>query len=508
MSLPASSANTRQSTLRLSIAYACYLGGIALSVTYWPLYFKASGLSGTQIGTIFSVATAISIVMQPLVSAWSDVWGRPVHMLRAAFVWSMLLPGLMLWATDFWGFAMAWWMAGLMSIAIVPLLDASIVRSVGADRFGDVRLWGSVGYGVVVLAYGALMRAQPAETTGAGAVIAWMILLGMGACAVWRLPSPRRSEANHAPTPPANTQEAQAFKDHDAAHAEPAASAEDLSSYARTMLKDSADRQDLAIKGGFATESADLEGGVSPVRQRMTDWIRAPLVILFLINALHWWGITSFNIYIALHGEARGMDTAVVGMTAAAAIVGEVAAFALARRMLSAARAHRVLPLVFLTGAVRWLITAFTLSPVVMISVQLLHFLGFGVWVAALIHMIGRFVSNEQRTAAQGLMGGLTYGVGGMLGNWVSGVMFDIGGGPLVFMVAAGADLLACLLLLLTWRLWRTRAIASKDRQMLMKCRERESNPQGASLREILSLLRLPVSPSRRVPGLIDDRSK
>lgn len=463
MSQPTASTHLGQSTRRLSIAYACYLGGIALSVTYWPLYFEASGLSGAQIGAIFSVATAISIVMQPLVSAWSDALGRPVLMLRTAFVWSMLLPGLMLWASGFWGFALAWWAAGLMSIAIVPLLDASIVRSVGADRFGDVRLWGSVGYGVSVLAYGALMRAQSAQSTGYGAIFVWMLLLACGALAVWKLPSPLPSKAGEGD----GTHSASKVK----------CGALEGQSLEKKRRSD-ASAQKIVSQHDFAASSASesvpnsttpaVEGAAQPpetssasMPRKLAEWVRPPLVILFLINALHWWGITSFNIYIALHGKAQGMDTGVVGMAAAAAIVGEVLAFALARRMLTDARAHAVLPLVFLTGALRWVITAVTLSPLVMISVQLLHFLGFGVWVAALIHMIGRFVSHDQRTAAQGLMGGLTYGVGGMLGNFVSGVMFDIGGGPLVFMVAAGADLLACLLLLLTWRLWRAPSIAS-----------------------------------------------
>lgn len=374
---------------QLSAAYAFYLSAIALSVTYWPLYFEDSGLSGVQIGVIFSVATAMSIVMQPLVSAMSDAWGRPVRMLRLAFLWSMLLPSAMLFIQGFWVFALAWWLSSLMSIAIVPLLDASIVRRVGADRYGGIRLWGSVGYGLAVLVYGWFMRDQPTGVTGYGAIILWVVLLFCGAAVVWTLPT-------HASDAPARTR-----------------------------------GQGLG-----------------------RDWVTAPLVILFLINALHWWGITSFNIYIGLHASERGIDTGVIGMTVAAAIVGEVVAFALARRILAPHLAHWVLPLIFITGAVRWVVTALTLSPAILIGVQLLHFFGYGLWMVALIHLIGRFVPDEQRTAAQGLMGGLIYGVGGMLGNLVSGVMFDIGGGEMVFMVAAGADLLACVLLVLTWKLW------------------------------------------------------
>lgn len=471
----APSTDAHRSKVQLSAAYACYLGGIALSVTYWPLYFEQSGLSGAQIGMIFSVATALSIVMQPVVSAWSDAMGRPVRMLRAAFLWSMAVPSALLVARGFWGFALTWWITGLMSIAIVPLLDASIVRTVGALRFGEVRLWGSVGYGLAVLLYGALMRHQSPFVTGYGAVLVWMLLLGLGALVIWSLPSPSRAGEMGGGTGPKTP---------------------------RSRGAVTADAPQIETPAAQRSQDASNDG------TNTRAWMRGPLLILFLINALHWWGITSFNIYIGLHVQSQGMDTGVTGMTAAAAIVGEVLAFAVARKILPANAAHRWLPVVFLTGAARWWITAFAPTPSLLIAVQLIHFLGFGVWVAALIHMIGRFVRDDQRTAAQGYMGGLTYGVGGMLGNLVSGLMFDIGGGRLVFMVAAGADILACILLLLTWRRWRLPSIEDPDRTMRRKCRERESNPQGASLREILSLLRLPVSPSRRVMGLIDERSE
>lgn len=389
MSSDPSDKSAQRGEFQLSAAYAFYMGAIALSLTYWPLYFEQSGLSGVQIGVIFSVATAMSIVMQPLVSALSDAWGRPVRMLRLAFLWAMLLPSAMLFVTGFWAFALAWWLCGIMSIAIVPLLDASIVRRVGADRFGGIRLWGSAGFGLAVLVYGWLMRDQPTGVTGYGAIILWVGLMLGGSVVVWTLPA-------HASDAPA--------------------------------------RKDGQRLG--------------------RDWITAPLVTLFLINALHWWGITSFNIYLGLHATERGIDTGVIGMTVAAAIVGEIVAFALARRILAQHLAHWSLPLIFITGAFRWIVTALTPSPMILVGVQLLHFFGFGLWMAALIHLIGRFVPDAQRTAAQGLMGGLVFGVGGMLGNFVSGVMFDIGGGEMVFMVAAGADLLACVLLMLTWRLW------------------------------------------------------
>lgn len=378
---------------QLAAAYALYLAGLSLAVTYWPLYFEAMGLAGAQIGLLFSVRTALNIVAQPVMSGIADRVGRPILMLRIAFLWGAAMPAMLLFADRFWLFALAMWMSGLMTGAIAPLLDSSIVRQVGAARFGEVRLWGSAGYGLMVLTYGLVMSNQPAGVTGYGAIVGWVVLLSLGAIVA------------------------------------------------------------LTMSRGEEVAALSAPKAVVP-----KGWASKPLIVLLLINALHWWGITAFNVYISLHASSRGYGTGVIGVTVAAAIVGEVAAFALARRMVPSHAAHWVFPLVFLTGAIRWIITAWAPTAEVLIAVQLLHFLSFGVWTAALIHMIGRFVPDNRRAAAQGLMGGLTLGVGGMVGNAVSGAMLDIGGGALVFLVAALADLLACTLVLLTWKQWSTTA--------------------------------------------------
>lgn len=383
----------KRAELQLSASYGLYLAGLALAVTYWPLYFEAMGFAGAQIGLLFSVRTALNIVAQPVMSGIADATGRPIFMLRAAFLWGAAMPGMMLFADRFWMFAAAMWMSGLLTGAIAPLLDAAIVRRVGAGRFGDIRLWGSVGYGVMVLGYGLAMQSQPKGTTGYGAIIGWVVFLLAGAAVAFRISRREEVEALKKPKP-----------------------------------------------------------------KQKGPWITAPLVVLLLINALHWWGITAFNIYISLHASAKGFGTAIIGMTVATAIVGEVLAFAFARRLVSPHFAHWLLPVVYLSGALRWWVTAAAPSGPVLIATQLIHFLSFGLWTASLIHLIGRFVSDDRRAAAQGLMGGLTLGIGGMVGNAVSGALLDIGGGVLVFRVAAGADVAACLLLILTWRLWSTPA--------------------------------------------------
>lgn len=375
---------------RLGAAYAAYLAGVCLAVTFWPLHFEALGLTGAQIGLIFSVRTALNTVAQPTVTGIADRTGKPILLLRLAFIWGALLPATMLFTRDFWWLALAVWTGGFMTGSIIPLLDSTIVQRVGPQRFGEIRLWGSVGYGLTALIFGAWMSRYDSGTAGYSGVIGWVVVMTTGALITLRID--RRKE-----------------------------------------VRDASD----------------------PGRVRATGrWISAPLILLFAFNALHWWAITAFNIYFSLHVKSSGYGTGVTGLAVATAIVGEVAAFALARRFIGAAHAHVFMPVVYLFGALRWIITALAPSAFVLIAVQSLHLLGFGVWMTAMIHLIGRYVDDERRPAAQGMMGGIVMGVGGMLGSGVSGALFDIGGGELVYLVAALAELLACLGVLITWRFW------------------------------------------------------
>jgi MFS family permease len=68
-----------------------------------------------------------------------------------------------------------------------------------------------------------------------------------------------------------------------------------------------------------------------------------------------------------------------------------------------------------------------------------------------MITVIGQFVPPERRSAAQGLLGGIVFGVGGMAGSAVSGYLFDAGGGSLVFYGCAAAEAIALVLFAIWW---------------------------------------------------------
>jgi PPP family 3-phenylpropionic acid transporter len=140
--------------LSLKWVYFSYLAAIGLMVTYWPLWMKSLGISETNIGLLFSVRTLIAVGAQPLLTMLADRLGRPVLVLRTVlFVVLFLgafLPGV---ETLFW-VAVIVWLQAPGEAATLPLIDSTVLRRTSPEDFARVRVFGSLGYGMAVGAFG------------------------------------------------------------------------------------------------------------------------------------------------------------------------------------------------------------------------------------------------------------------------------------------------------------------------------------------------------------------
>lgn len=95
---------------------------------------------------------------------------------------------------------------------------------------------------------------------------------------------------------------------------------------------------------------------------------------------------------------------------------------------------------------IRWLMIAYwvELLPVI-IAAQLLHAASFGVAHVVAIQLLHQYFGDGHQSKGQALYSSISFGLGGMLGSFYSGYLWDmLGGGP-VFVIAA----LACGLALL-----------------------------------------------------------
>jgi PPP family 3-phenylpropionic acid transporter len=133
--------------------YFAYLGAFA---PFFSIYLKAVGLSPIEIGAVMALP-AVARMTAPHLWGWlADASGRLMRIVRAT-----TLAGLVCWLGMFGGTAFVWICAVAFALsfflsAAIPLVDSTTLLRLG-ERTGDygrIRLWGSIGYMVAVVAVG------------------------------------------------------------------------------------------------------------------------------------------------------------------------------------------------------------------------------------------------------------------------------------------------------------------------------------------------------------------
>lgn len=140
-------------------AYFAFYSGIACWGTYIILYYQRLGLTGTEIGILNAIG--------PLGMAFfSPIWGyvadsRSAHrlILRTALLTTAAVALLVAGLSTFWQILPLVIILAIVGTTASPLLDSygvTISKHAGLS-FGQVRVWGSIGYTVVVWLIGYAM---------------------------------------------------------------------------------------------------------------------------------------------------------------------------------------------------------------------------------------------------------------------------------------------------------------------------------------------------------------
>lgn len=130
------------------LAYFLIFALVGILVPYFPLFAKALGLSGTQIGLLVATGAVVRTIAPPLWGYTADRLAarRPLLVLAALATAALVAPLLRAGSAA----TLALWFAAfhLCMSPLVPFVDAAtwerVVES-GGD-YGRVRLWGSIGF--------------------------------------------------------------------------------------------------------------------------------------------------------------------------------------------------------------------------------------------------------------------------------------------------------------------------------------------------------------------------
>ncbi len=179
----------------LRALYAFLFASVAIEYVFLPYYFTSQGLSPADIGLLFTGRTVMVILFQPKLSQLADRLQRPHTILKIA-VGAQFLGAVALGQVQgFFGIAAVVWAQACFRAPIVPVIDSTTVRAVGAARFGNVRLWGSLGFGATAAAVGRLAGELDYDGAGELALLVYVVITAAAALAALPLPRERRSLA-------------------------------------------------------------------------------------------------------------------------------------------------------------------------------------------------------------------------------------------------------------------------------------------------------------------------
>ncbi|HXF74638.1 MAG TPA: MFS transporter, partial [Methylomirabilota bacterium] len=191
-------------SIPLTLFWFVYFGSLGIFFPYFALYLRENaGLSGTEIGVVLAIAPLIGMVAQPFWGRVADRTGarsRTLAYLTLGTAMGYLGLGA---AEGFWPIVAAAVLMAIVGTAIFPLMTSvslAILRDAGRHAFGNVRVWGTVGYFILVISFPRILQwyrttagisaaAPGVSQPGLGVMFpAAAGLVGLAACVAFFLP--------------------------------------------------------------------------------------------------------------------------------------------------------------------------------------------------------------------------------------------------------------------------------------------------------------------------------
>lgn len=349
----------RQTTTRISLYYFLFYSTIAVWAPYFALYLHHRGLHSSTIGWILAIYPAAGLLFQPVWGILNDRFHREWLTVVSAIILAPMAAWLFTRVSLVWYPLVAAAMATFQT-AIAPVADSMTVGWLGAQRYGEARLFGSLGYALIVAVAGFLYHVY-----GIGHFLAFYLLASVLAMiGGFQYPRPRRQAmASSVRRPPW-------YAGVGALLAQPKF---------RVILFFSL----------FVTMSQSINGSYFSLFYRATHHPLSWLGILFGIGAL-----------------------------------SEIPVFYLSGRLIARYGAARMLWLSGSIFAFRWMMVAFNPPTWGLVLLQCLHGPSFGLGLASGINLASEVSQSANRVSAQSLYSATTTGMAPLFGSIFGGYVF------------------------------------------------------------------------------------
>ncbi len=169
----------------MTLVMAFLFSASGMLMVFLPRWLAGEhGLTGVQIGAVFSLAQLTRILTGPIIAYWADAAtdrSAPLRIVSVATI--AAFAGFFFVANDFWSLLL-WGFAALSLMqAMTPLVEAGVLRATAQGKlsYGIARGIGSISFIVATTAGGLLV-----SRFGPGAVVVWTLAAcTMAATSAW-----------------------------------------------------------------------------------------------------------------------------------------------------------------------------------------------------------------------------------------------------------------------------------------------------------------------------------
>lgn len=195
----------------------------------------------------------------------------------------------------------------------------------------------------------------------------------------------------------------------------------------------------LSLAGAFTvlTLSKRSEGysAVVPLAQGLKVLFRNRSFLLFLIACIFVnQTLTAYNSFFVLSFKSAGGSYSLVGTALLLASLTNVPSMLLAAKILRRIGHEQTLLLAAFFYALRWAIQWIFPIPSVMVGIQVLHGLSFGLFYVAAVEYVANVSGREMQATGQSIFNMVFVGVGGIVGNLLNGYLFYTGGAQVMYL--------------------------------------------------------------------------
>jgi MFS transporter, PPP family, 3-phenylpropionic acid transporter len=157
--LPAQ-ATTQRLPLTPAVFYFFWFTALGTYFPFVSLYYFERGLDLTQIGYLLSLSGFAQLLAGPGWGVLADAFRLHRFLLPLAIVGVLIPAALIGGVTDFGIILILAAIVAIFSVPIAPLSDAATLALLGErrDRYGSLRVWGAIGWGVSTVVAGFLVQ--------------------------------------------------------------------------------------------------------------------------------------------------------------------------------------------------------------------------------------------------------------------------------------------------------------------------------------------------------------